>query len=153
MVSVPLVSGNGTESAIPRRTFLTQGALAAAALALAACSAAGLDSATGPTTLSLSVKLSDYASLATVGGVALVTSSGVPLAIVRTGPNTFITLSRICPHEGGIVSSNGTGNGFTCPRHGAQFNSSGTWTGGQRTSSLRAYATSYDSATGMITVG
>jgi len=153
MVSVPLMDRNGAESTLARRTFLTRGALAAAALALAACSAAGFDSATGPTTLSLSVKLTDYASLATVGGVALVTSSGVPLAIVRTGTNTFVTLSRICPHAGGIVNSNGAGNGFTCPIHGARFNSSGTWAGGQRTSGLRAYATSYDSATGTITVG
>jgi len=154
MVAVPLVDADGADHAIGRRTFLTRGALAAAALALAACSpVGGFDGATGPASLSLSVKLSDYASLATVGGVALITSSGTPLAIVRTGTSSFVTLSRICPHQGGIVNSNGVGSGFICPRHGAQFNASGTWTGGQRTSSLHAYATTFDSATGVITVG
>jgi Rieske Fe-S protein len=43
--------------------------------------------------------------------------------------------------------------GFTCPRHGARFNADGTWIGGQRTSSLHSYATSYDAGTGVVTVG
>jgi cytochrome b6-f complex iron-sulfur subunit len=136
-----------------RRLFLSRSALAAAAVALAACSGVGLDGTTGPANVSLSVKLSDYASLATVGGVALVTASGTPLAIVRTGQATFVALSRICPHEGATIGSNGAGAGFTCPRHGAQFTSNGSWQGGQRTSSMRAYTTNFDSATGIITVG
>ena len=152
LVAVPVADDATTDSLLGRRAFLSRGALAAAVLALAACSGVGLDSATGPSTVSLSVNLADYPTLAIVGGVALVTSSGVPLVIVRTGASSFVTLSRVCPHEGGIVGSNGAG-GFTCPRHGAQFSSTGTWQGGQRTSNLRAYSTTFDPATGMITVG
>ncbi|HEY0779534.1 MAG TPA: hypothetical protein VGD56_16320 [Gemmatirosa sp.] len=47
-----------------------------------------------------------------------------------------------------IVSS-----GFYCPNHGAEFNATGTWTGGQRTSNLTSYPTSYDPATGTLTIG
>jgi cytochrome b6-f complex iron-sulfur subunit len=97
------------------------------------------------------VKVSDYPALATVGGVALITAGGSPLAIVRTGTNSFVALSRICPHQGAIVST-GT-NGFTCPRHGARFSSTGTWIGGQSTSSLRSYPTSYDDSTSTLTIG
>ena len=135
---------------IDRRAFLVRGAFAAAAIALAACGGAGSD-ATAPSSVSLAVKVSDYPELASVGGVALVNASGSPLAIVRTGTSTFIALSRICPHQGATVNT--SANGFTCPRHGARFNTTGTWIGGQSTSSLRAYPTSYNESTGTITIG
>ena len=73
------------------------------------------------------------------------------MAIVRTGASTFEALSLVCPHEGATVGVSSTG--FTCPRHGARFNADGTWIGGQRTSSLHSYATSYDAGTGVVTVG
>ncbi|MCC6930252.1 MAG: Rieske (2Fe-2S) protein [Gemmatimonadaceae bacterium] len=136
---------------LDRRGFLTQSMLAAAALALAACGSDGVTGTTSPGTVGASIKLSDYASLSAVGGVALVTLSGASLAIVRTGADTFIALSRSCPHEGALVSS--TSTGFTCPRHGARFSITGTWTGGQRTSSMRSYTTTYDATAGTVTIG
>lgn len=138
-------------SRLDRRGFLTQSMLAAAALALAACGTDGITGSSSPTTVGASIKLSDYSSLSTVGGVALVTLKGAPLAIVRTGTDTFIALSRTCPHEGALVAS--TSNGFSCPRHGATFSKTGTWTGGQRTSSMRSYTATYDATAGTITVG
>jgi cytochrome b6-f complex iron-sulfur subunit len=147
---LPRAEATESTSGIGRRTFLAQSALMAAAAALAAC-AGGTDltapSLTGATTL----KVSDYSSLATVGGVALVTISSSPFAIVRTGASSFVTLSRVCPHQGSIVNQSGTG--FLCPNHGAQFSSTGTWVGGERTSSLRSYTTTYDAAAGTITIG
>lgn len=135
---------------IGRRTFLAQSALLAASAILAAC--AGGDIATAPDTISpTTLRVSDYAPLATVGGIALVTISGAPFAVVRTSATSFVTLSRICPHQGNIVNQNGSG--FLCPGHGARFSANGTWTGGQGTSSLRSYATTYDAAAGTITVG
>ena len=133
-----------------RRAFLVRGAMAAAAVALAACGGAGSD-ATAPTSVSLSLKVSDYPALASDGGVALVNAGGSPIAIVRTGTDSFIALSRVCPHQGATV--NRTSSGFTCPQHGATFNTTGTWIGGQRTSSLHSYPTSYDASTGTLTVG
>lgn len=135
---------------IDRRAFLVRSAFAAAAVALVACGAAAGD-ATAPASVSASVKVSDYPALSSVGGVALTTASGAPLAIVRTGTSTFVALSRICPHQGATVNS--SSSGFTCPRHGAQFSLTGTWLGGQRTSNLRSYPTSYDDSTATLTIG
>lgn len=131
-----------------RRAFISQTALLAAAAALAACS---LANSTGPSSVNGSIKVGDYSALANTNGVALATVNGAQLAIVRTGASTFVALSRICPHMGGIVGSNG--NGFTCPVHLAQFSLTGAWTGGQRTSSLHSYPTTYDATTDMLTIG
>ena len=133
-----------------RRTFLAQSAILAAAAALAACGAAG-GSVTDPTlTGTTTLKVSDYASLASVGGIALVTIDSRPIAIVRTGTSSFLALSRVCPHQGSIINQSGTG--FLCPNHGAQFSSTGTWIGGERTNNLRAYTAVYDAAAGTIAI-
>src|SRR5205085_7679327 len=97
------------------------------------------------------IKVSEFPALASVGGVALVTFNGNPLAIVRTGTTSFVTLSRVCPHQGNII--NPSGDGFLCPGHGARFSATGQWLGGERTSSMRSYTTSYDAAAGTITIG
>jgi len=136
--------------ALDRRTFLGNGALAAALLALAAC---GLDVA-GPSygpTVGNTLTVANYPELLNVGGVALVTYRNAPLAIERSGEASFLALSRVCPHQGGIVSPGG--GGFMCPRHGARFDSNGKWIGGQRTTSLRTVATSYDIATDTLSIG
>lgn len=136
-----------------RREFLSQSLLSAAALALAAC--AGTDGISGVTLQAAtpisgsSLKVADYPALASVGGVAVVSRSGQPIAIVHETDNSYRALSLICPHEGATVGT--SSNGFTCPRHGARFDAYGTWTGGQRTSSMRIVATSYDVATGTLT--
>ncbi|MBW8769656.1 MAG: Rieske (2Fe-2S) protein [Gemmatimonadetes bacterium] len=136
---------------IGRRTFLAQTALLAAGAVLAAC-AAGDATDPGTTVDSTSgIKVSDFPALASVGGIALVNVSGNPLAIVRTGDASFVTLSRICPHQGNTINPNGSG--FLCPGHGARFSATGQWQGGERTSNMRSYATSYDAAAGTITIG
>src|SRR4051812_30966094 len=90
------------ERALPgRREFLTTSAASLALLALAAC---GLSDATAPTTVSATAfKLSDYPQLANVGGVAMVSIGGSPVAIVRESATTFSAFSRICPHQGQTV--------------------------------------------------
>jgi nitrite reductase/ring-hydroxylating ferredoxin subunit len=138
-------------SPIDRRKFLSMGAYAAAAAALAACAAGGGTDATSPGTLGATVKVSDYSALASVGGVAITMLNGTPIAIVRTGTTTFITLSRICPHQGSTINQISTG--FRCPNHLAQFDTTGNWVGGQRTSNMRSYPTSYDAAAGTLTIG
>ncbi|MFN8581090.1 MAG: Rieske (2Fe-2S) protein [Gemmatimonadaceae bacterium] len=153
-IGVEIVSADApTRDGMGRRAFLSRSMLAAAAVALAACGTGDLG--TGPGTGSvggLTIKVSDYAALANVGGIALVNASGAAIAVVRTGASSFVALSRTCPHEGATVAADGTG-GFTCPQHGARFNASGTWIGGQRTSNMRAYSTTYDAATGTLTIG
>jgi nitrite reductase/ring-hydroxylating ferredoxin subunit len=137
------------EDGIARRTFLIQSGILAAMAALAACGGA---SATAPDVPAGStVDISAHSSLASVGGVAIVSLGGAPVAIVRTSSTAFLALSLVCPHEGGIVGQ--SGSRFVCPVHGATFDIDGNWIGGQRTSSLHQYATSYNATTNVLTVG
>ena len=148
-------SANGAkslESIKSRREFLTASAASAvAAILVSACGGAGTDAAvvTGP--VSLQVQVSDYPALANVGGIAQINGSRTPIAVVRTGADTFAALSLICPHRGCTVGI--TGSSFRCPCHGAMFSSTGAWTGGQGTSSLTSLTASYDSSTGVLTIG
>jgi Rieske Fe-S protein len=134
-----------------RREFIaTSAASAVAALLVAACG--GASGATGVNTgpVSLSVQISNYPALASVGGIARVDNGGIPVAAVRTGTNTFAAFSLICPHFGCTVGINGSS--FLCPCHGAQFASTGTWIGGQRTTNLTSLTTSYGATTGVLTI-
>jgi nitrite reductase/ring-hydroxylating ferredoxin subunit len=142
--------GEKGEAMIGRRQFVAFGAVALAAAALAACSA-GMDLTSPGTVSATSFKLSDFPTLATVGGVTTTTVGGVPIAIVRMSASSFAAFSRICPHQGSTI--NVTSNGFVCPNHGAEFNSSGQWIGGQRTSNLTSYPVAYDSTAGTLTIG
>jgi len=103
---------------------------------------------TGP--VSYSILVSNYPALANVGGIARVDNGGTPIAAVRTGADTFAAFSLICPHRGCTVGINGLA--FRCPCHGAMFASSGVWTGGQQTTNLAAFSTSYDAATDTLTI-
>lgn len=135
---------------IKRREFVAYGAAALALAALAACG--GGDALTSPSTVaSTSLKLSDYPALASVGGVATVRIGSTPIAIVRTSASSFAAFSRICPHQGGTLDV--TNTGFHCPNHGATFNASGVWIGGQRTGNLTSYPVQYDATAGALTVG
>jgi Rieske Fe-S protein len=141
---VQLVRGTGVD----RRTFVTQGTLAAVAAVLLGGCAAG-----GPTApkVNLLVQVSNFPQLAAVGGIARVDNgSNSPVAAVRTGSATFAAFSLICPHFGCTVGVAGTY--FQCPCHGAQFAASGTWMGGQPTNNLTSLTATYDPTTGMLRI-
>jgi len=144
-----LVALPGELGALDRRTFLTRAMLGAAALALAACGAS--DGTTAPFSGTASLNVNDYPALANVGGVALVTVNGSLLALVRDSASSVLALSRVCPHQGGTINT--SSGGFTCTRHGARFNLSGQWMGGQPTSNMRSYATTFDPGTGPLLIG
>jgi cytochrome b6-f complex iron-sulfur subunit len=142
--------GNVVCPGIDRREFVVRSALLAAAAALAACGVASDVSAPTLPTTGNTINVASYPSLSSDGGVAMVSIGGVALAVVRTGASSFVALSRICPHQGGTVQQ--SGSGFQCPVHGATFSETGQWIGGQRTTSLHAYTTSYDAASGTLTI-
>ena len=147
----PCVAIDRAPQIIARREFVSGAAAALAAIALAACGGAG-DFVTSPGTVATTtIKLSDFPTLANVNGVATTSVAGTPMAIVRTGTSTFAAFSRICPHQGTTIDVRT--NGFQCPRHGATFNLSGQWTGGQRTSNLVSYPVAYDATSGTLTIG
>jgi cytochrome b6-f complex iron-sulfur subunit len=133
---------------LTRREFMIRGSMTGIAIVLGGCGGSG---PTAPGSVSLTINVADYPALANAGGVAYVTASGNPLAVVRLDTTNFQALSRICPHQGGTVSSNGSG--FTCPNHGARFSDTGTWVGGQGTSNLTTYPTQFESSTGVLTIG
>ena len=135
---------------IGRRTFLVQSGILAAMAALTACGLSTSDVTSPTVPANSTINVNNYSSLANVGGVAMVTLGSAPVAIVRTGTTSFLALSRVCPHQGGIVNLGS--NDFVCPVHGATYNLSGQWIGGQRASNLRSYTTSYDATTGTLTI-
>jgi Rieske Fe-S protein len=137
---------------ISRREFLAaSAATAVTAILVTACGGAG--DTTGVNnggSVSLDVQVSNFPALANVGGIARVDNGGTPVAAVRTAASAFSAFSLICPHFGCTVGINGTS--FLCPCHGAQFASTGSWIGGQRTSNLRSLSAKYDATTGVLTI-
>jgi nitrite reductase/ring-hydroxylating ferredoxin subunit len=100
--------------------------------------------------VNLSVTLANFPALATVGGIARVTTSGTPVAVVRVDAGTYRAFSMVCPHQGTTVNISGAG--FRCPNHGATFNANGAWTGGERTSGLSEFRVSSNTSAGTITI-
>lgn len=139
--------------AVGRREFLGAATLTALTLLQSACGD-GQIGGTAPGGTSggtLVVTLSQFAALASVGGVARVDGgSGTPVALVRTGAASFTALSLRCTHEGTTV--NITSAGFLCPNHGARYSSVGVWQGGQVTTNLRSLPASYDAGAGTVSI-
>ncbi len=139
---------------VDRRVFVTRGAMAAVgALLVTACGGAcdstgvGGGGGNGP----LSVTVSNFPGLASVGGIARVDSGqGTPVAAVRTSATTFSAFSLICPHFGCTVEI--ASGSFACPCHGARFAANGHWTGGQQTGNLNTLTATYDATTGVLTI-
>ena len=133
-----------------RREFVVKSSMTLGALLLAACQA-GID--TSPLSGSVIVPVANHPALANVGGIALVTETNTPIALERFSATAFIAYSLVCPHQGGTVQlTSNTSIPFQCPVHGAQFNSAGVNVGGQATSSLGRYTTSYDATTNTVTI-
>lgn len=132
-----------------RRDFVATGALAAVGAFLAACGGDG-GSPTAPGDVNLTVTLSTFPALAAVGGIARVTTSGTPVAVVRSDASTYRAFSMVCPHQGTTI--NIQGSGFRCPNHGATFNANGAWTGGERTSGLFEFKVTSNTSAGTITI-
>ncbi len=132
-----------------RREFLSATTVAAVSTFLAACSS-GSDSATGPSNVNLTVTLANFAALNVVGGIAQVSSSGSPVAVVRSGASSYRAFSMVCPHQGTTIGI--TTTGFRCPNHGATFNANGAWTGGERTSGLFEFTVTSNTTAGTITI-
>jgi len=136
---------------LDRRELLKKGGLAAAAaMLLSACGGSLVNDVTGPGLgQSFTLKLSDYPALASAGGVVAVSSpGGLPLFVENTGTG-YLALSRVCPHQGGLIGA--FSSGFQCPVHGATFNKNGNWIGGQPTSNMGRFNVAADGS-GNLTI-
>ena len=75
------------------------------------------------------VRISSYPALKQVGGAAYIGTVGdMPAAVARTGTNTYVAYSLLCPHMGVEVKKSGTG--WLCPAHSSRFTSSGGFVSG-----------------------
>ena len=142
----------GCEHCLNRREFLAKSGIAAAAIAvLEACG----DGQIGPTAITLGsgivIKVADFPDLATTGRLVDISHQR---AVMRTGPNTFEAHSKVCTHEGCETAV--TNNRFECPCHGSRFNADGSVINGPTTGDqigpLPTLATTFDAATGTLTV-
>jgi cytochrome b6-f complex iron-sulfur subunit len=144
------------ESCVSRRDFLGRVAMVAGAIIVAGCGAAGDLTGVGSGPLpggSVTIKLADYAGLATIGQpVEIRTSSGASLGVaaVRMGASSFIALGMACTHEGTKV--NIQGQIFDCPNHGARFSSSGAVTNGPATRALAQRTVAFDQSLQTLTI-
>ncbi|WP_396201673.1 Rieske (2Fe-2S) protein [Gemmatimonas sp.] len=135
---------------VNRREFLATSSALAITAVLAACGDGIGGSATGPSNVNATVTLANYAALGTVGGIAVISGAGTPIAVVRASATQYRAFSLVCPHAGTTVSISGTG--FRCSNHGATFNASGAWTGGERTNGLFEFTVASNTTAGTITI-
>ena len=151
---LPVLEPAEAEPAVDRRTFLSETARLAAITVLVSACGSSLGSIAGPQSYTLNkaitVNLADYPGLASAGSAVRVSGTNVPIALVNEGNAKYIALSLICTHAGATVQW--TGQIFICPNHGAEFASDGHWIGGQPTSSLVSYPTTYDASTDTVTI-
>jgi Rieske Fe-S protein len=131
---------------VSRRAFLSDAAtIAALSVLFAGCNG---DSLVEPPTGKVDVKVADFPGLATMGQLVLVDDKR---AAKRIGASTFVAFSRLCTHEGTPVDI--SGSGFICFNHGSQYDNDGQVVVGPATLPLPTLATSYDSATDILTIG
>jgi nitrite reductase/ring-hydroxylating ferredoxin subunit len=143
---------------VSRREFVSQATLAAVALALSGCGGGSTAGPSAPGVVSkpptivtpLVITLASFPALASVGGVARV-SSQPPLALARTNSG-LVGFSLECTHAGTLVDIRGDST-LRCPNHGAEFAFDGTFTGGtQQTSSLFRVTVTPDSSGATVSI-
>lgn len=168
-------SGNEAVPVLTRRDFVAATMLTAIAATLTACGTGELTAAekllaaeqqtpskptpTTPTPAGngnptvganqIGVTVASYPALATVGGVARVNASP-PIGLARTATG-FVAYSLKCPHQGTTCNVVGT-TSWLCPNHDATFASTGSWTGGQRTTNLVARTVTANTANTFVVV-
>jgi Rieske Fe-S protein len=143
-------------AAVSRRDFVAFATLSAVAATLTACGGGGGDGgSTGPINPgvgTITVRLADFAGLATTGKAVKVQNSP-PIAMIRA-TSGLVAYSLSCTHTGTTVDINADSS-LTCPNHGARFTAEGIWTGGQRATNLVRLPVTLDSggSTATITLG
>jgi cytochrome b6-f complex iron-sulfur subunit len=132
---------------ISRKEFLSQLGVGASLILVPAClggltSCADNSDAMGPGAVDFTVDVSSGAL--SVNGGFLIKNNVI---VARTSSGTFIAVSSICTHEGGLLAYNSGANNFSCSRHGAEFSSDGMVTRGPASVRLAKYNTSLTGTT------
>ncbi len=137
-----------------RRTFCAGGTLtvlgAALSIALEGCggptspsSVSSLPNVTGTRIAGgVTVTVDASSPLASVGNLALVTSSVGDFLVARTAASTFVALNAICTHQTCTITGF-AGSSYVCPCHGSTFDTSGHVLNGPAPTALRQYPTQF----------
>lgn len=123
-----------------RSEFLRLIGISSGAAVLAGClqgCAKQQDTPTLNVDFTLDLTQSANSALNTNGGY-LVTHSVI---VARTLAGNFIAVAAACTHEGQTVQYVANAHQFHCPRHGANFNDSGTVVNGPASSNLQQMTT------------
>ena len=143
------------ETDITRRAFCVQACQAASCLAVGALAAACGGGGSAPSNVpqltmmngsvsgrTIQVQIDSSSPLASVGGAAMVRSSGGAFLVARTGQETFSALTTVCTHETCKITGFDNSN-FVCPCHGSRFSTTGRIVNGPANAALRSFATSF----------
>lgn len=93
------------------------------------------------------IKLSDYPSLQSTGGYAMISSKVI---VIRVSNSKFVALNIVCTHKKCDVEYDGSG--FECPCHGSTYNKYGKVTEGPAKKNLKSYKTTYNAEEQTVTI-
>jgi cytochrome b6-f complex iron-sulfur subunit len=143
------------ETPISRAAFLKSLGLSSAALMSIYCLGTGTTACTSkkeaPTPgspkidFTLDLTTSANSALNTNGGYVYPTNA--PIIVARTKTGAFVALSKVCTHQGSIVSFLSADDQFSCPNHGARFGLDGTVKRDPATVALKKYNTTLTGTT------
>ncbi len=137
-----------------RKDFLEQVGGGAAGLFFVACAASckkkssSSSAAQGPSNVNFTVDVSS-GPLSANGGYLV--QAGV--IIGRNMSGGFVAIAAACTHQGSTLQYSGAANKFSCPSHGAQFDTSGNVVQGPATVAEKKYNTSLSGTNLTVTGG
>ncbi|XGB41576.1 MAG: Rieske (2Fe-2S) protein [Nodosilinea sp. LVE1205-7] len=121
-----------------RQDFLNYMGLAAGGAVVSTCVEA-CKASTGGSAVNFTLDLNSAANAALKTPGGSVVANGVIVA--KTSSGGYTALAAACTHEGATVNYSGNGNQFICPRHGAEFSTSGAVLRGPARTPLTQYKT------------
>jgi cytochrome b6-f complex iron-sulfur subunit len=141
------------EHCLNRREFIARTTLAAAAAAVTSACGNGVFGPPLPTAVTpvgpLTIRVADFPGLATVNQLVAI---DIQRAVIKTSdsPPTFRCLLLVCTHQGCLADV--ANNRVECPCHGSRFNNDGSVLNGPAERPLDQLATSFNAATGELTI-
>jgi Rieske Fe-S protein len=142
-----------------RRDFMIRGVQAGSLVAfggvlstlLSACNSGGSGLGNAPTlptinatpvNNTITISTASGSPISGVGSAALVQYNGGYLLVAHTAQDAFTVLTAICTHQGCIVDGY-SGGIYTCPCHGAEYDTNGNVVHGPATAALRKIPAQY----------
>jgi len=87
----------------------------------------------------ITVPLSSAPSLATIGGVAMIVTSGQSALVSRASDTSYVAVTAICTHQGCTIDRF-SGQLYVCSCHGSEFTFGGAVSRGPASSALATFS-------------